>query len=290
MSAGAAYCPYCRALVPYGTSVCPNCYKALEECRKCGVFLIPGQPTCWHCGESLAMEPQLSAKIWVEGGGIVGDTEVLKVVLENKGVISTDVTLKLECPENIDPPRIEDAIKDLIPGQPVQRAYQFSVNAPGTYIIENIEITYTKSSREIEYLPMKPVKFVIYGRPIVQLSVEKEENYIKLGDTIDAYVILKNVGTEPALFVKVEIAFPTSVYVSEPTMTLAELKPDEERIAVVKIRPLFSGEHICKIRSTYMSPALGPIGSTSFESLVKTLTVIAELREKKIVRRKEVNV
>lgn len=283
MSTYTVSCPYCSYQIPAGSVSCPYCYRSLEACPRCKSFVLPGTITCSRCGEFVVKEPKVGAKIWIEGGGLADDQEVMKIQLENGGNIPTDISVNIKMPEPIEPPVFNDLVKALNPRQMIVRSYPFTSPEPGEFVIENLQIAFVKGNKEIDHLIVNPVKFVIYGRPMVQIYVNPEPMRVKLGDTAEVYVIVKNLGVAPALFVKVETAFPTSVQIPDPLMTLPEMKPDEERVALLKIRPLFSGEHVVKVRATYLSPAMGPVTSIGFESQVKVITVNAEVMRKEDV-------
>ncbi|MCK5547780.1 MAG: hypothetical protein KAI64_02115, partial [Thermoplasmata archaeon] len=190
----------------------------------------------------------------------------------NYGTAPTTIKIKARCPENVTPAEIEDSFEKFIPRTPVHRIYDLKVDAPGQYSIEDIEVTYLKSSGDEEVLKVNPVKFVIYGKPVVEFEIEGNED-VQLGDKKAFYMNIKNSGSAPAHSINVDVAYPTSVNILSAPLTLPLLNPDEETTGILKLTPLFTGEHALKVKVKYSSFQMGPIAPMTMETEENTLNI-----------------
>jgi len=236
----------------------------------CGFFLVPGATTCVRCGTFIAKEPRIGATAWIEGGQMIGDPAKFIIQIENSGNIPTNLKIKAQIPNPIEPSKIQDSIKALVPWTPVRKSYELTVDKPGDYTIENIEIVYEKSSKEKDTIKIKPVRFITHGRPIVQLEIEGREEIV-LGLESEYYINLKNTGTAPAHSTRIEVSSPSSVIVLSAPLILPLLDPDEESTGTLKLSPLFTGTYSIKIKAVYSSPQMGHMAPLTFESPIKNL-------------------
>jgi len=220
----------------------------------------------------MAKEPKIRASAWIEGGLMIGDPTKLKLSVENSGNIPTNIGIAITCPKSVKPGKIEDSFQNLIPRAPAQRSYDLEVDTPGLYTIEDVDITYEKSSKEKEVVHIEPVKFVVHGRPKVQLEIDGDENIV-LGEERVYHINLKNTGTASALSSKIDISYPTSVQIISHQLILPELKPNEESIGLIILYPLFTGEHSLKVKAVYSSPPMGHRAPMTFESAEKKLSL-----------------
>ena len=275
-----ANCPHCKAWINLGSAYCPSCRRPIEKCRACGFFLTHGSTNCTRCGAFVAKEPKLGASAWVEGGMMIGDPIILKLHLENTGNVPTDIEITASCPPPVKPETVEESFDSLLPWAPIQRAYELKVDKPGEYTIDKIEVRYTKSSKEKEVLKVQPVKFHVHGRPIIQMEVEGDSMML-LGDETELLVNLRNTGTAPAVASRIEVSFPTSIHITGPTLVLPQIEPERESMGILKLTPLFTGEHTIKLKTVYSSQPMGHIAPVTFESAEKVLNLTVERKPKK---------
>jgi uncharacterized membrane protein len=223
----------------------------------------------------VAKEPKIGASAWIEGGTMIGDPIKLKIHVENSGNIPTNINITAKCPNGVKPDKIEDSFENLLPWAPIQRSFDLEVDTPGEFTIDNIEISFVKSSKETDVIQVKPVNFVVHGRPMIQIEIEGDEK-IPLGEEKEYYINLKNAGTATAHSSRIDISFPTSIFIRSEPLILPELDPDEEATGILRLTALFTGEHSLKIKAVYSSPPMGHMAPLTFESAEKNLTLLVE--------------
>lgn len=277
MSSEMANCPHCKAWIAIASTYCPSCRRPIDKCRSCGFFLFPGVTNCSRCGAFVAKEPKIGASAWIEGGTMIGDLMKLKIHVENSGNIPTDIKITADCPENVKPAKIEDSFENLLPWAPIQRSYDLQVDAPGEYVIDKIEVTYFKSSKESDVVQVKPVNFLVHGRPKLQVDIEGDTK-IPLGEEREYFINLKNTGTAAAHSARINISFPTSIHVRSEPLILPLLEPDDESTGILRLSSLFTGKHALKVKVVYSSPSMGHMAPLTFESAEKTLELSVDKR------------
>jgi uncharacterized membrane protein len=208
---------------------------------------------------------------------MIGDPMKLKIHIENSGNVPTDIKLTAECPKNVTPSKIEDSFEKLLPWAPIQRSYDLQVDTPGDYLIEKIEVSYLKSSKESDVVQVKPVSFLVHGRPQLQLEIEGDSK-IPLGDETEYFINLKNTGTASAHSARINVSFPTSIHVRSEPLILPMLEPDDEATGILRLSSLFTGKHSLKVKVVYSSPSMGHMAPLTFESAEKTLELSVEKR------------
>lgn len=273
-------CPHCRGSNYPNAPTCYHCKRPIERCPKCGFPITAGTRDCPKCKAFVAKEPKIAVGTYVTGGDTVGEEKTLRVDIQNVGNVPTDVNLEIEMPVNIKPRKLDAKIEGLKPNAPtISKTFEFTAHKPMNYRIVDIKLTYTKSSGQIEKLGVRPVSFEIFGRPIVQLEVEPEEQEVALGETGKYVVKIKNTGTELAESIKFELVHPNSVKALDHNITLPELAVGEEKAAIISLKPIFTGQYECRLTVTYGSPTTGARHSSTFESPVSTIKIWAELEK-----------
>lgn len=273
MAAGYVACPHCNVSIPYDVQSCPSCKKIIQRCRKCGFFIYPGKASCVQCGAFVANEPRITCAVWVEGGDIVGDERIIRMRIENAGNIPTNAKIAIELPQGVKPNKIADTVQNLYPLSYADKAFTFTNVTPGEYLLENLKIIYTKSSGEEDTVVLKPISITIYGRPIIQVSVEKPSMKLKLGDTGEFLATIVNTGTENALDIKLMLEGSSELVHLDPNLAVRELKTNEEKTALLRIKPLFTGGYTCNLKALYSSPATGVKAGRTFESSAKMVNL-----------------
>ena len=98
-----------------------------------------------------------------------------------------------------------------------------------------------------------------------------------MGETGTYVLKLKNVGTAPAKDVKFHIACPETLRVVDNDISLSSLDVDEERGALIAIRPTFDGEYLFKVQVSYQSVPTPHHGSKDFNEDSDFVTVVVKL-------------
>lgn len=268
-------CPHCNTLIPSNSMSCPSCRRPIERCGRCEHFLYSGRANCLRCGAFVAKEPRIRANAWLEGGDTVGDERVLRIRIENSGNILSNANLLIQLPKSMKPNEFADSIENIRPLTFTDRSFTFIAESPGQYSLDKIKITYMKSSGDEETFTLKPMPFVVYGRPKIQLLVKPSTNTVKLGEIAEYFVVLTNNGTENAASIRVNIRIPQGLISLDPSILLNYLKVGEGRVALIRVRPVVSGNYSCTIKTVYSSPIIRQRKITTFETPTKTITLNA---------------
>jgi len=246
-------CPNCGTNVWDNEEQCHNCHKYIERCKRCRAPISSKDDNCPRCGVFVADEPLLQARSVLLGDMLAGREMILRVAVRNIGNARTECNYTFTIPEPIDEEIKGDEIV-VEAGSTIEREYHFVPPRPGQYVIPSFELFYKKKHGEETSNKTKPVNFRIDGVPIISLSTDLSESEIRLGDEALLFVHMKNKGTSSAKNLRFKAFTPPTLSSRETHVVLPSLDVDEERTGVVKLRPLFDGEHLFEVRLQYQTP------------------------------------
>ncbi len=258
-------CPNCGTNVWDNEVQCHNCHKYIERCKGCRAPIDPERDTCSRCGAFVADEPLLQARILLSGDLLAGREMILKVAVRNTGNERTECNYSFKLPEPLGKEEIKGEDIMIEPGSTIEREYHLVPPRPGQYGIPPFEVFYKKKNGDETSIKVAPVKFQIDGVPVINLNTEMAGSEVKLGDEVFLFVHMLNEGTASAKNLKFKAFTPPTLSSSETHVVLPSLDVDEERTGVIKLRPLFDGEHNFEVRLQYQTPPIQKSGPRTEE-------------------------
>lgn len=268
-----AQCPYCGVTVWDTQPQCPSCHKVIDRCNVCRYPIYEGKENCGRCGNFVAKEPKLQARATVVGDPIAGREMILKVSVNNIGNRGTKIDYDTNLPEELGSTQIKAENIELEPKQKIEREYLFTPTKPGKYTIPTFDIYYTKSDSTEGIFKVPPNNIQVDGMPKIVASIEMGSPEVKLGDEILIYVKIANKGTHFAKNIRLQVFTPPTVFTKETKTLLPTLSVDEERTAVIKLVPVFDGDHPVEVRLNYQTPPTQKAGSSNQEITAGSLTL-----------------
>ncbi len=268
-----AQCPYCGVTVWDSQPQCPSCHKVIDRCNVCRYPIYSGKDNCGRCGNFVAKEPKLQAKAAVIGDPIAGREVIFKVSVNNIGNRATSIDFSVSLPEELGGTEIKGEEIEMETGQKIEREYHFTPLKPGKFTVPTFDIYYTKSDNTEAAFQIPPINIAVDGMPKIVSSVEAGAPEVKLGEEVLLYVKIENKGTTFAKNIRLQVFTPPTVFHKETKTLLPTLGVDEKRTAVIKLVPIFDGEHPVEVRLHFQTPPTQKSGSANQEITAGSLTL-----------------